>query len=294
MTTLIIPRVGILLLLAAGFLAPATPRAEESPHWSKTGCPACHTDAAPVEGAVNLTAPDAESLCENCHGDRGAARSCRHGSGLAVGDLTIDESLQSSLKDGRVVCSTCHDVVFQCKNARVQYSYQNHGFLRDRTTRHTGQYCAKCHDAEAYSKLNPHTGVAGKPPNSTCMLCHQGIPRSDEAGALQVAFNMQQDLNEMCTGCHDVAPHPRNLFSRERADEWVHFVVPSTEILDNMRRAQTASGIELPLDPQTGKVFCATCHNPHEFKVGGEHGSEERAIEHRLRLHDICQACHDK
>ena len=40
--------------------------------------------------------------------------------------------------------------------------------------------------------------------------------------------------------------------------------------------------------------FCATCHNPHDFKLGGEHGSQERATESRLRINDICQACHDK
>ena len=39
---------------------------------------------------------------------------------------------------------------------------------------------------------------------------------------------------------------------------------------------------------------CATCHNPHDFKVGGEHGSQEQAIKSRLRLNNICQACHDK
>jgi len=80
----------------------------------------------------------------------------------------------------------------------------------------------------------------------------------------------------------------------EKQDEWVHFVPPSEAVLQNMRESQAETGIELPLNPQNGEIFCATCHNPHDFKVGGEHGSQESGMEHRLRQDNICQACHDK
>jgi len=244
--------------------------------------------------AVNLKADDANSLCETCHGTQGKAGKCRHVSDVPADAESIPDVFRGALVDGAVVCSTCHDIVYQCEHPRIQYSYENPGFLRDRTSRRTGQYCVRCHEPSAYAKLNPHVGVAGDPPGPTCALCHQSIPESDIVGGLSVSFNMKHDLNDTCRGCHNIGPHPRNLFSREKVNEWVHLVVPSAEIVENMREAQATSGIELPLDPLTGKVFCGTCHNPHEFKVGGAHGSQERAIEHRLRIHDICQACHDK
>jgi hypothetical protein len=80
----------------------------------------------------------------------------------------------------------------------------------------------------------------------------------------------------------------------QSTDEWVHFVVPSAEVLEHMKKAQAETGIGLPLNPQNGEIFCATCHNPHDFKLGGEHGSEEQVARNRLRINNICQACHDK
>ena len=61
-----------------------------------------------------------------------------------------------------------------------------------------------------------------------------------------------------------------------------------------MQKAQAETGIGLPLNPLNGEVFCATCHNPHDFKFGGEHGSQELEAKNRLRMSNICQACHDK
>lgn len=261
-----------------------------SPHWNKTSCQVCHVESSPAEGVVNLQAADAETLCESCHGDRGGAIPCRHMSGIPAGEMKIDEVLGSALKDGQVVCSTCHDVVYQCKHARIEYSYQNPGFLRDRTTRHTGKYCLRCHDSSAFEYLNPHEGVAGAPPKATCPLCHTRIPESDGKGGISVSFNMRHAPNKVCTGCHDVSPHPRNLFSRDQSNEWVHLTVPSSEVAGNMREIEAKLGIRLPLQPETNEIFCATCHNPHEFK--GVPVAEQPA--HRLRANDICQVCHEK
>ena len=288
MTTSII-RHGVILLVCGCLFSPRGSHAEDSPHWSKSSCEVCHTEAAPADGA-SLRAADAEVLCESCHGGRGAAKACRHRSGIPAGDMTIDANLAPALKNGQVVCSTCHDVVYQCEHARIEYSYQNPGFLRDRTTRRTGEYCLRCHDASAYEVLNPHEGVAGDPPRATCELCHAGIPGSDGEGAIRVAFNMQYDLNETCRGCHDVGPHPRNLFSRDHSDEWVHLTVPSPNIAAKMRQSEATLGIRLPLHPETGEIHCGTCHDPHEFKGGPVSAQPE----HRLRANDFCQVCHEK
>ena len=94
---------------------------------------------------------------------------------------------------------------------------------------------------------------------------------------------------------NNTIPHPKSMsFTRESNDEWVHLVVPSSDVLARLSTKQAELGIELPLDPQTGEVFCATCHNPHSFKIGGEHGSQSKDVKHRLRMDNICQACHEK
>jgi hypothetical protein len=264
--------------------------ANASPHWSKSACQNCHVESAPVAGLVNLQEADAEALCETCHGGRGGAKSCRHMSGIPAGDMTIDESLAPALNDGQVVCSTCHDVVYQCKHARIEYSYQNPGFLRNRTTRRTGEYCLKCHDGSAYEALNPHKGVAGDPPKATCALCHAGVPESDRTGAIRTSFNVEHDLNDTCRGCHNVRPHPIGMTFGSQGEGWVHLVRPSADVFGKIERWQAATGSRLPLSPYNGEIYCATCHDPHEFKGGPVAGQPE----HRLRAEDICQVCHDK
>jgi hypothetical protein len=261
--------------------------AEDNPHWNEATCGTCHVAAAPVAGNTGLKAPDAESLCESCHGDRGDARPCRHASDMSVGDLIIPEIFQASLKEEKVVCTTCHDVVYQCERPKTYYSFDNPGFLRDGEFGKQEEYCFKCHDSSEYEQLNPHTGVAGSPPGQTCTLCHENIPNSSASDTLDVTFNIRGDLNNMCQGCHKVRPHPNNLFSSRRSGEWI-------AILKNMRESEDETGVKLPLNPRNGEVYCATCHNPHEFKFGGTHGSQSRDAQHRLRLNEICQACHDR
>ena len=282
--------IALVLAMLWSFPVPAQDDVNASPHWTNEGCDACHADATPVKGSVNLTAADAEALCQSCHGSRGDAMRCRHSSEIPVGSVKIAESLQSSLKHGDVVCTTCHDIVHQCDRPKQYYSLQNPGFLRDRTSHEAADYCYKCHEDSAYAALNPHKGVVGS--RATCQLCHESVPDSDASGGLVVEFNFKQNLNEMCLGCHEVRPHPKPIvvYSKQHEDEWVHLVTPSQEVIANMRQAEQADGVVLPLSPAKGEVFCATCHDPHEFKGGPVAGQPE----HRLRVNDICQTCHEK
>lgn len=272
------------------FPVPAQEDASAGPHWTASGCVACHVEPAPAKGSVSLKADNAEALCETCHGSRGDALPCRHSSDIPAGGLTIAETLQSSLKGGKVVCTTCHDVVHHCERPKQYYSLQNPGFLRDRTSHESGGYCYKCHEDTGYSNLNPHKGALGS--RATCQLCHKGVPESNSAGGLLVEFNFKQNLNDMCLGCHDVRPHPRPIvtYSRQEEDEWVHLVAPSQEVITNMRQAEQANGVVLPLSPANGEIYCGTCHDPHEFKSG----PVAEQPQHRLRANDMCQACHEK
>jgi predicted CXXCH cytochrome family protein len=278
--------------------APVVAGAADSPHWTKDGCQNCHVEAAAVNGAINLTAESAEALCENCHGDRGDALPCRHSSGIPVGQITIDESLRASLKNGRIECSTCHDIVYQCERPKEHFRLQNIGFLRERTSRKASDYCFKCHDLSTVDRLNPHDGVSGNPPRPTCNLCHDGIPGSSNLDGLNVAFNMQHDLNDACRGCHNVRPHPTTVrFSfgaSESTEDWEHLVAPSEAVLANMRKAEAETGVVLPLSPVNGEVFCGTCHNQHGFMLGEGAASTQGRPHHRLRTREICQVCHDK
>jgi hypothetical protein len=75
-----------------------------------------------------------------------------------------------------------------------------------------------------------------------------------------------------------------------QGEGWVHLVKPSVDVSGKIERWQAATGESLPLSPDDGEIYCATCHNPHEFK-GGPVTEQPK---HRLRADDICQVCHEK
>lgn len=267
---------------------------QDSPHWNKSTCQTCHSEASPIEGAASLRdGQDTEAVCEACHGRGGAARQCRHRSGMTAELDTVGEEFQGVLKEGKVVCSTCHDVVYQCKRPKPYYGLENPGFLRDRNYDKTSDYCLRCHETDSIEKLNPHAGVATTPPAATCSLCHESIPSASATGTIELSFNMKSDLNAICKGCHNVKPHPQHFFSSKPMVDWVHLVEPPDNIAAMMRATESATGIVLPLEPGSGKIFCATCHNPHNFDFGSSSGFQA-GVPHRLRLKNICQACHDK
>lgn len=284
-------RNGGIALLAVVLLATAPARGEGNPHWNKSACQTCHADAAPTAGNLVFQGGDAEALCESCHGDRGETSSCRHRSELVPGALAIPETYQDSLRDGRIVCTTCHDLAYQCLNPNPGYRARNHGFIRGRETRNRADACFLCHEKDAFERLNPHEMQAGDPPQLTCTLCHATPPARDESGWLPVDFHVEGSLNDMCSGCHPVGPHPGFSFSKPIG--WEHLSVPSSKIRDNMDRTEIAQGIEFPVDPNTGEIYCATCHNPHHEQLEGYAVAKEPGKKLRLRVADNCQACHD-
>ena len=276
--------VAVLALAAASSLFAA-----ENPHWNKSTCATCHNAANPVPGNAALNTPTAEVGCESCHDGREAVP-CRHASDIAADAQSIPQSYRDRLRDGRIVCTTCHDAVYQCEHPNVAYRFQNPGFLRDRVSRNTGDQCFVCHDDSGYAKLNPHAETAGDPPQKTCLLCHTVMPDEDDATQAS-SFNMRADMNDTCRGCHDVAPHPKGMGFGKPVEGWIHLVRPSPDVVTKMEASTAATQVVLPLSPYNGEIYCATCHDPHAYR---ETPDGHAATEHHLRQDKICQACHDK
>lgn len=282
------------MLLAFLFSAGAVPVAAQdltSPHWSKSACQSCHVDPAPAVGNLVFQGGDAEALCESCHGNRGEALPCRHRSGMTPTAVTIPENYSDSLKNGAVVCTTCHDLAIQCLNPHPGYRGANYGFVRGRESRIRSDACFLCHEKGPVEQLNPHAMEAGNPSQPTCTFCHATMPVKDESGWAPVDFHFDVTLNELCLGCHRVQPHPGFSFSGPIG--WDHLAIPSVKVRGNMDRSEAAQGITFPIDPNTAEIYCATCHNPHHESLEGYPVAKNPGTEHRLRVDDNCQACHD-
>jgi len=272
-------------------LLSAAAEAASNPHWSESACQTCHVDASPVAGNLVFQGGGPEALCESCHGNRGGARPCRHHSGITPTAVTIPETHTGSLKDGQIVCTTCHDLAFQCLNAHPAYRNTNYGFFRGRESRVRSDACFLCHERSSLEQLNPHEMEAGDPSQPTCTLCHATMPVKGENGWLSVDFHIEGSLKDMCIGCHQVKPHPG--FTVIGSVGWQHLAIPSGEILENMEEFEAAQGFKFPVDRDTGELHCATCHNPHHESLEGYQVAKMPGLKNRLRVADNCQACHD-
>lgn len=285
-----LPLVAALLVLAPHTFAAGSP--DDSPHWKKDACQTCHQNAAPDPGNITLRS-EPERQCAGCHGSRGGALPCRHASDIPAGEFAMSESYRESLKDGQVVCTTCHDLTVQCLSPNKQQRFVNPSFIRDRSSPDTSEQCYQCHEKSGYERLNPHRRDAGDSAEATCLLCHAHMPEADDTGWIAVDFNMQGSLNEICLGCHNVRPHPGDSLSG-RPVGWEHLAIPSAEVLKNMKLTEAETGAIFPLDPYNGEVHCATCHNPHDDQLQGYPVAVPQGSVGRFRVDNICQACHDK
>ncbi len=272
------------------------------PHWKPDACGTCHQGRRPTR--ANLRQKPPSPLCENCH-ELVSGKKYLHTSNVAPDpDMLkrMPESYRSALQRGRVVCTTCHDLLAQCLRERRTEKTSNSMFLRDIHPGYRSEPCYLCHDANAYQRMNPHEQIdeKGNIRRATCALCHDNVDKlRQDMKYTALDFNVKQDWARMCTGCHPWIPHPggafmfSSTFKGKKQPE--HLTRPSPDMRQRMQRMAQRNGIILPLDPSTGKIYCATCHNPHAAGVVTNAAAASGAgADKRLRMKKICLNCHDK
>jgi hypothetical protein len=191
--------------------------------------------------------------------------------------------------DGKLTCLTCHDLESQCLPERSQERIHNPAFLRGGPYRQRFELCYRCHDDRGFERLNAHDQISprGEVRSDICLICHQG-PQGE-------GLRSGDNLIWLCRACHPWRPHPSSGFGFGREGVPNHLVAPSEAVLGRMRESEQKSGIALPLDPNTGRIYCATCHDPHAAGVVAtarvESGSDRGD---RLRAKYMCLSCHDK
>jgi len=274
-----------------------------NPHWRKDACITCHTKK-PNKAGLHLRDKNVDRLCNNCH-TIVSNHSYIHPSGMAPSpsiNKSMSTEFRSSIKRtrGKVSCVTCHDLRKQCITSKFEQKKLNPLFFSGGPYRERSAICYKCHDGSSYKRLNPHDQITnqGQLRKERCGMCHRTLDSLATAKTIEdVDFNISGDLSKMCTGCHQWKPHPGGAFSFGNKKKPVanHLI----KLPDNMRkhydRQQAKSDVLMPLEPNTGKVFCGTCHNPHEKGVIKNTSAAKGAdSEQRLRMVDLCVQCHDK
>jgi hypothetical protein len=289
----------ITALVEAGKLARAQ---VPDPHWRGDGCIACHV-RKPDKRGLHLRSKDVDALCNNCH-TTVSFHSYIHPTGIRPEQKMLKQmssGFRAAVKraKGKLSCITCHDLPKQCLGDKLQQQREPR-FFRGGPYDTRSAICYQCHDAKAYARLNPHDQIdkQGHLREERCGVCHRTLKGLAQATTLeQVDFNLKDNLSAMCTGCHPYKPHPGGgfSFSRKKQEASNHLVVPTPEIFKRMQQQQAANQLLMPLDTSTGKIYCATCHNPHEKGVIHNVAAAKGAgSDKRLRTVEICEQCHDK
>lgn len=280
------------------------------PHWSEggSGCVACH-QGIPQDGDAKLRTKDINGLCNTCHGVI-SAHNYIHAVGMTPSDekgkRMPQEFRQAVGRGGGVLtCIACHDLPMQCDKKRYFEKELNSKFFRGGPYKYRTDLCFNCHNPTHYERLNPHDQISdeGELDTQRCLVCHSVEPNRRQVKNIDdISFNVTDDLTKLCTGCHVWRPHPGGAWSgfasKSNSEGPNHLIKPPITILNHIKDAEVHGDIVLPLDPSSGQIFCATCHNPHERGVQ-RYIRADRGADGYKRLRKtasgvICNNCHNK
>lgn len=148
--------------------------------------------------------------------------------------------------------------------------------------------------------LNPHEQISdeGEILWNKCLICHPTVPSVNARDIRQVEIRYEDDIKQLCYRCHPNRIHPGggwiNVALGKGTGAPNHLVRPPKNILMGRRLSLKEYSTILPLEPKSGKVFCATCHNPHERGLLKKKADVGGDATFRLRSEEtsICQLCH--
>jgi len=274
-----------------------------SPHWKDGACNVCHLKTPATE--KNLRRKDIREICQTCHDARYDHRYIHPVNVKPSAEMLkrMNRSYKESLKksSGKLSCTTCHDISIQCKASKSNQKLVNKKFFRQGPFETRSQPCYFCHDEKQYQRLNPHEQLDdnGKIISQKCRICHAGSIDDlvEEKSIKDVEFHAPDDnLVSMCWGCHKWTPHPGGQFSFFKDKSGPnHLIKPTDYVFKTLTSAEEKNNIIFPLEPKTGKIFCATCHNPHQKGVIGNAAAAKGAdSKRRLRAPQVCKYCHLK
>jgi len=274
------------------------------PHWDRSQCGACH-NGTPSKANLKLHIRDVNKLCESCH-QFIPVNLLNHPVNIKPSramhkrmPAEYRKTLKSKLvKKGTMSCLTCHDVIMQCTPSKFLNRGRNREFFRLGPFRNRTEQCYKCHNKKKFKRFNPHKQISknGTINKNTCYVCHKEVNKlSRIKSPNDLKFNVS-DYSKMCTGCHVWKPHPGGELAfgfNRRKKKANHLVKASDLVLLQMKSAVPKQKMYIPLEPKTGKVHCATCHNVHQKGVIKDRVKAKGAdSEHKLRKKEMCKLCH--
>ncbi len=279
---------GDVLLFTGNSLTAAGPRKDViNPHWTGKHCQECHVKQDPKqEGAYLQFGGDPDKLCVRCHSTAFVSEEIHPVNMEPVPGKGTNVPSSWPLAGGKLTCFTCHDTPLQMY-VNFPVTRANPNFLRNAPYKKMTDFCFACHKKDRYQKINPHKqrdaagGILGK----TCSMCHGTVPDARKVkGISEVSFSEAPE--QLCSGCHpqQTTMHPARAAHRIMPDDMKKI------LQDNIQ----ALKVYLPLAGD--RIFCGTCHNPHDKGIierkEAQHGAGENYFLRLNGTYDLCITCH--
>ncbi len=275
-----------------------------NPHWDKTACLNCHNEVSKDgKSAVLKYEGNYIELCNSCHTIVSKDKYI-HAVAMTMSEEMMermpDEFKDAVKKDkeGRLTCVVCHELIYQCFSNEFYRKTINPQFFRGGPYTKRSNICYHCHDSSRYERLNPHDQITdeGDIMTERCTYCHEEVPDRKKAASIKdVKFRIEKDLNRLCIRCHAMDVTAKGCIIDQNSKPIEHIITPSNDIsnrMDDEKRKYI-----LPVEPPTGKIFCGTCHNPHEIGVQRLSMANMGADSYRrLRMDrdERCISCHGR
>jgi len=254
-------------------------------HYSVKYCLQCH-EKTPKKGSAFLKyGGDYKRICK-CHYND-TLRDIHPVDVEPPQDIKDRKPDSFPLQNGKIVCSTCHDIYIQCQEREIQQTFaKKQPFLRGRKGMRQKEFCYQCHDEDKFQRYNPHKQLDENKQiiEIRCLYCHVEVP--DVKKSTHEDIKLIGDFVMVCDRCHNKAS--------EKSLHASHLRVPSGKVFASIKQVEIKFGIVLPMD-KNGKITCATCHNPHEKGVipNDRKGAKGADSLHRQRILDnVCLQCH--
>lgn len=259
-----------------------------NPHWTGTFCLACH-DKPPKKGepVSFLFDGDFVQVCNRCHETEEAAADI-HPVDFEVPDYILETMpADFKLSEGNVItCVTCHDLTYQTTINNPMRD-KNPKFLRGGPYLDRSDICYECHQRETYERMSPHNQLDenGEIMEEKCLFCHSSRPDVEVVGIDKVKFT--GNPAEYCYGCHQGKEEGHPVGTTHNGVE------PTEDRIKCIKKTEKKFKALMPLFDD--KVFCGTCHNPHQKGVLKGAAARGAGAASRLRFsagYQICVACH--
>jgi len=273
-------------------------------------CQSCHKPHAADEKKILLLKNGKSELCGACHVNRyartrsEAGKMSTHPVNIKPQHVDVPETmLEQGAKlgaDGEVICQSCHRPHDAIPETSLLVVENKKDSLCQDCHKDQRKVSGSKHDMSLARKNSQNIRKQQAGVSGACSACH--VPHKGKGLKMwaRPVDETQGPMAALCLSCHN----KEGIASKHTTGKYSHPVGVDVKRLGRKVDLPTfdSSGMKL-VNTQSGKVTCASCHNPHQWnpKDVSDKGEIDEKGDNRTRFlrqvngedAALCKTCHD-